>query len=94
MNRKTFFCDIDCTVSDYRRKLLDLGEKALRSVEGDRVAESYKAAFWRTMRKCAQSFPAEIWADIYMETTCHLRLNYGTILMNWLLDDEDTNLSA
>ena len=80
------------TVEDCRRNLLDLGEKALRSVEGDAVAEAYKVAFWRAMKKCSKIFPACISADIVTEVTAHLRLKYGVILMGWLLNNDTGKL--
>lgn len=80
---------MDSEIWTYRQSLIDLGKNALQRLEGDCVAESYKAAFWRLMKKGEHFFPEIICADIRTEVICYLRLSYGVVLMNWLLVDNN-----
>lgn len=91
MNKNNVF-NSAVTIEDCRRNLLDIGEKALRSVEGDAVAEAHKVAFWKAMKKCSKIFPDCISSDIVTEVTAHLRLKYGVILMGWLLSNNTEEL--
>lgn len=80
------------TAESCRHTLLCIGDKALRALPEDSAAKSYKRTFGYLLHDYSLTLPKCIFVDVKAEVVAHLRLKYGAINMNWLINDDEDEL--
>lgn len=75
-------------ISSIETKLLDAGRYALAKLSNDtsEEADAAKNKFKRLLKATADIFPREIADDLSTEIFCRLRLSYGSLATNFLIE--------